>query len=58
MSEEFEEPQSPAMLNHGWHEMEGEPKPGIEETVDEVIYKVMVEQRREVNKRNLPDLNG
>lgn len=57
MSKLFDEPQMLAVLSHGWREIEGEPKPGIEETVDEAIYKVMVAQRREVNKRNLPDLN-
>ncbi len=57
MSNMFDEPQSSAVLSHGWREIEGEPKPGIEETVDEAIYTVMVEQRREINKRNLPDLD-
>ncbi len=41
----------------GWREIEGEPRPGIEETVDQEIYKVMVAQRREQNRRNLPDLD-
>lgn len=57
MSSYFDEPHIPAALPFGWREIEGEPKPGIEETVDEAIYKVMVAQRREINRRNLPDLD-
>ena len=57
MSNMFDEPQSPAVLTFGLSEIEGEPKPGIEETADEAIYKVMVAHRRELNRRNLPDLD-
>lgn len=56
MSNVFEEPLGSAALSHGCREIEGEPKPGLEETVDEAIYKVLVAQRREINRRNLPDL--
>ncbi|WP_299847985.1 hypothetical protein [uncultured Roseovarius sp.] len=57
MSNMFDEPQSSAVLTFGLREIEGEPKPGIEDAVDEAIYKVMVAQRREINRRNLPDLD-
>ncbi len=57
MSKMVIDPQGPAVLTYGWREMEGKPQPGLEETVDEAIYTVMVEQRREINKRNLPDLD-
>ncbi|WP_306117094.1 MULTISPECIES: hypothetical protein [unclassified Roseovarius] len=56
MSEMFDGPQNPAVSPFGWREIEGNPRPGIEETVDQEIYKVMVAQRREANRRNLPDL--
>lgn len=56
MSKEVGEAQAPAWTPHGWHEIEGEPKPGIENAVDDAIYKVLVAQRREINRRNLPDL--
>ncbi len=46
-----------AALNNGWLEMEGQPRPGIEEAVDDAIYKVMIEQRREINRRNLPEID-
>ncbi len=44
-------------LNNGWLEIEGQPRPGIEEAVDDAIYKVMIEQRREINRRNLPEID-
>ena len=56
MSTSFDERPDTAALSHGCREIEGEPKPGIENTVDDAIYKVLVEQRREINRRNLPDL--
>ena len=56
MSEFESDTQSCAPSLHGWREIEGKPNPGIEQAVDEAIYKVMVAQRREVNRRNLPDL--
>lgn len=57
MSDLFEYPDLPAVTCFGLREIKGEPKPGLEETVDAEIYKVMVAQRREINKKNLPDLN-
>ncbi len=57
MSNSVSYTQAPAWPPHARQEMEGEPKPGIENTVDEAIYKIMVAQRREINRRNLPDLN-
>lgn len=56
MSERIDGPQVYAVSPFGWREIEGEPRPGIEQSVDEEIYKVMVAQRREQNRRNLPDL--
>ncbi len=58
MSNVIEEPLGHAALSHGWREIEGEPKPGLEETVDDAIYKVLIEQRREISRRNLPDLEA
>ena len=56
MSEGIVGPRLAAASPFGWRELEGRPRPGIEETVDQEIYKVMVAQRRETNRRNLPDL--
>ena len=57
MSEMFDRPHKPAVRTHGLREITGRPQPGLEEAVDGEIYKLMVEQRREINKRNLPDLD-
>ena len=58
MSNTNREAPSPAVSPFGWHELKGEPKPGIEDFVDDAIYKVMVAQRREINRKNLPELDS
>lgn len=56
MSSFIDDPQDAAVSPFGLREIQGNPRPGIEETVDQEIYKVMVAQRREANRRNLPAL--
>lgn len=57
MSEELDGSQEAAVSPFGLREIVGAPRPGIEASVDQEIYKVMVAQRREANRRNLPDLD-
>jgi len=37
-------------------EIEGTPQPGVEKTADKEIYKVMIEQKREISRKKLPKL--
>ena len=56
MSEMVNPAPAPVALSHGCREIEGKPQPGLEDGADAAIFKVMVAQRREINRRNLPDL--
>ena len=47
----------PSKIPNPWEEISGQPVQTDTETTDENIRRVIVAQRREINRKNLPDLD-
>ena len=44
-------------LPNPWQEIEGTPLPGVQDTAEEAIRKVMNPIKREISRNSLPDLD-